>query len=78
MGVMIIPFVSSLADDMLTAVPQSLRDGSYGLGGDAVGDDPPGRLPGGAAGHRRRGAARDFARDRRDDDRGDGRGSAPT
>jgi len=32
MGVMIIPFVSSLADDMLTAVPQSLRDGSYGLG----------------------------------------------
>ncbi|MGA0026435.1 MAG: phosphate ABC transporter permease subunit PstC [Steroidobacteraceae bacterium] len=32
MGVMIIPFVSSLADDMLTAVPQSMRDGSLGLG----------------------------------------------
>ena len=32
MGVMLIPFVSSLADDILTAVPQSLRDGSYGLG----------------------------------------------
>jgi phosphate transport system permease protein len=32
MGIMIIPFVSSLADDMITAVPQSLRDGSYGLG----------------------------------------------
>jgi phosphate transport system permease protein len=32
MGVMIIPFVSSLTDDMITAVPQSLRDGSYGLG----------------------------------------------
>lgn len=32
MGVMIIPFVSSLSDDVLTAVPQSLRDGSYGLG----------------------------------------------
>jgi phosphate transport system permease protein len=32
MGVMIIPFISSLADDMLHAVPQSLRDGSYGLG----------------------------------------------
>lgn len=32
MGVMIIPFVSSLADDMLTAVPQSLRDGAYALG----------------------------------------------
>jgi phosphate transport system permease protein len=32
MGIMIIPFVSSLADDMISAVPQSLRDGSYGLG----------------------------------------------
>ena len=26
------PFVSSLSDDIITAVPQSLRDGSYGLG----------------------------------------------
>jgi phosphate transport system permease protein len=32
MGIMIIPFVSSLSDDAITAVPQSLRDGSYGLG----------------------------------------------
>ncbi len=32
MGVMIIPFISSLSDDVLNAVPQSLRDGSYGLG----------------------------------------------
>ena len=32
MGVMIIPFVSSLSDDVITAVPQSLRDGAYGLG----------------------------------------------
>lgn len=32
MGIMIIPFVSSLSDDVLTAVPQSLREGSYGLG----------------------------------------------
>lgn len=32
MGLMIIPFVSSLTDDVLNAVPQSLRDGSYGLG----------------------------------------------
>lgn len=32
MGVMIIPFISSLSDDVITAVPQSLRDGSYGLG----------------------------------------------
>jgi phosphate transport system permease protein len=32
MGVMIIPFVSSLADDMISAVPQALRDGAYALG----------------------------------------------
>ncbi len=32
MGVMIIPFVSSLSDDMITSVPQSLRDGAYALG----------------------------------------------
>lgn len=32
MGIMIIPFVSSLADDVINAVPNSLRDGSFGLG----------------------------------------------
>jgi len=32
MGVMIIPFVSSLSDDVINAVPQSLRDGSLALG----------------------------------------------
>ncbi|MCP4078545.1 MAG: phosphate ABC transporter permease subunit PstC [Gammaproteobacteria bacterium] len=32
MGVMIIPFVSSLSDDVISAVPQSMRDGSLGLG----------------------------------------------
>jgi phosphate transport system permease protein len=32
MGIMIIPFVSSLSDDVITAVPQALREGSYGLG----------------------------------------------
>lgn len=32
MGVMIIPFVSSLSDDVINAVPQYLRDGAYGLG----------------------------------------------
>jgi phosphate transport system permease protein len=31
-GVMIIQFVSSLSDDVINAVPQSLRDGSFGLG----------------------------------------------
>jgi phosphate transport system permease protein len=32
MGIMIIPFVSSLSDDMINAVPQDLRDGAYALG----------------------------------------------
>jgi phosphate transport system permease protein len=32
MGIMIIPFVSSLSDDMINAVPQALRDGAYSLG----------------------------------------------
>ncbi len=32
MGIMVIPFVSSLSDDIINAVPQSLRDGSLGLG----------------------------------------------
>lgn len=32
MGIMIIPFVSSLSDDVINAVPQSMRDGSFGLG----------------------------------------------
>ena len=32
MGIMIIPFISSLSDDIINSVPQSLRDGSLGLG----------------------------------------------
>jgi len=32
MGIMIIPFVSSLSDDFINAVPQALRDGAYSLG----------------------------------------------
>ncbi|MEO1651134.1 MAG: phosphate ABC transporter permease subunit PstC [Pseudomonadota bacterium] len=32
MGIMIIPFVSSLSDDIISSVPQSLREGSLGLG----------------------------------------------
>jgi phosphate transport system permease protein len=32
MGIMIIPFVSSLSDDVINAVPQSLRDGALAMG----------------------------------------------
>jgi phosphate transport system permease protein len=32
MGIMIIPFVSSLSDDAIAAVPRAMRDGSYAMG----------------------------------------------
>ena len=32
MGIMIIPFISSLSDDVISAVPQNLREASYGVG----------------------------------------------
>jgi phosphate transport system permease protein len=32
MGIMIIPFVSSMADDSIAAVPQAMRDGSLAMG----------------------------------------------
>jgi len=32
MGIMIIPFVSSLSDDVISAVPQAMRDASFGMG----------------------------------------------
>lgn len=32
MGIMIIPYISSLSDDIITAVPRSMREASYGLG----------------------------------------------
>jgi len=32
MGIMILPFVSSISDDVINSVPQAMRDGSLGLG----------------------------------------------
>jgi phosphate transport system permease protein len=32
MGMMIVPLISSLSDDIINSVPQALRDGSYALG----------------------------------------------
>ncbi len=32
MGIMIVPLISSLSDDVINSVPQSLRDASYGMG----------------------------------------------
>ena len=72
MGIMIIPFVSSLSDDFINAVPQSLRDGAYSLGATRSETIRQVVLPGRPARHRRRGAAGGLARDRRDHDRGHG------
>ncbi|WP_219933225.1 phosphate ABC transporter permease subunit PstC [Massilia glaciei] len=33
MGIMIVPYVSSLSEDAMRAVPMSLREGSYAMGG---------------------------------------------
>jgi phosphate transport system permease protein len=32
MGIMIIPFISSLSDDVINSIPQSLREGAFALG----------------------------------------------
>ena len=54
MGVMIIPFVSSMADDSIAAVPQAMRDGSLAMGATQSRDDQEGAAARRAARHRRR------------------------
>ena len=73
MGIMIIPFISSLSDDALTAVPRALRDGSLAMGATRGETMTQGAAAGGAARHHGRHPARAQPRHRRDDDRGDGR-----
>src|SRR5699024_7828870 len=36
MGVMIIPMITSLSEDAMSAVPQNLRDGAFGLGASRI------------------------------------------
>ena len=62
MGIMIIPFVSSLSDDVINAVPQSPARRLRRPRRDQVGDDPQGHYSRGAARHRLRPDARDFSR----------------
>ena len=38
MGIMIIPFISSLSDDAIVAVPRALREGSLAMGAVVVGE----------------------------------------
>ena len=73
MGIMIIPFVSSMADDSIAAVPQAMRDGSLAMGATTSETIKKVLVPAALARRRRRRAARGQPGDRRDDDRGDGR-----
>ena len=75
MGIMIIPFISSLSDDVINAVPQSLRDGSYALGATHAETIMKVIFSGCIARNCRQYSAGDFTRDRRDDDRGHGSGA---
>jgi phosphate transport system substrate-binding protein len=73
MGIMIIPFISSLSDDALNAVPRAMRDGSLAMGATPGETMTQGAAAGGAARHHGRHPARAQPRHRRDHDRGDGR-----
>jgi phosphate transport system permease protein len=75
-GILNIPFISSLSDDIINAVPQSLRDGSYGLGRHQVRNGEAGDPARRPAGHRGRDPDGRQPRHRRDDDRDHGRGAA--
>ena len=76
-GFLIVPTVASISEDAMSAVPQSLREGAFGLGASKLQVDAAGGLPGRAVGHRRVARARRVARRRRDHGRGDrGRPSA--
>ena len=70
MGIMLIPFVSSLSDDIINAVPQAMRDGSYGLGATKSETVKQVILPAALAGYCRCDPAGRLARHRRNHDRG--------
>ena len=57
MGIMIIPFVTSMADDSIAAVPQAMRDGSLALGATTSETIRQVLLPAALPGRRRRRAA---------------------
>ena len=63
-GILVTPLVSSVAEDAMHAVPDYLREASYGLGGPPPHDQRQGRGPGRGERHRRGAAARRLARHR--------------
>jgi hypothetical protein len=67
MGIMIVPLISSMSEDALSAVPRP-AGGILRPGGDAPGNGSARRRPGGPLRHLRRHADRHGTRHRRDDD----------
>ena len=74
MGIMLIPFISSLSDDILSALPSHLKDGSLALGSTSVGSHCAGSVARGNPRSCRRRGAGVFARRGRDHDCGHGSG----
>ena len=72
-GVMIIPLVSSLSEDVLSAVPRGLREAAYGLGATKFEVSTRIVLPAGLSGVVASFILADQPGDRRDDGRGAGR-----
>ena len=73
MGIMIIPYVSSLSEDAMRAVPMSLREGAYAMGANRIITAVTSCLSSGFVRHRGLIHSRNFTSYRRNDDRGDRR-----
>ena len=65
-GLLVLPTIASVAEDAMTAVPGSLREGAFGLGAKPHAVVAARGLPGRAVGRHRGDRARRLARDRRD------------
>ncbi len=76
MGFMIVPTIASISEDAMSAVPQGLREGAYGLGSTKRQVATRVVFPAAISGDRRLDRARHLPRRRRDDDRPDRRGPA--
>ena len=74
MGFMIVPTVASVAEDAMSSVPQSLREGAFGLGASKLHVSLRVVFPGGPVRDRGGDRARSLPGDRRDHDRADRRG----
>ena len=68
MGIMIVPYVASISEDAMRAVPMALREGSFAMGATRLQTATQGRHARGDLGHRGRVHPGHLARSRRNDD----------